>query len=365
MNNNCFYYHAGQKWYTKYDAIKSTIKSTDEDEPLCFFYYDDFFTAQNWLQEPESSLAELYKNRALEIRNQYEYVVLAYSGGIDSTNMLETFYYNNIHIDEILMVGAFSRDSSFGSDENHNAELYFNCFETLKKLHLPKTKITVLDSSINMDQLSLVLDSEWYKNIGVGYSFHHWFWYDIHTRYESIKNTGIIFAIDKPYVRVSELDDQYSFFCRFVDKGLCQYGFTMDRYNNTVTNNAERVNFYWYPNSTCFQIMCKQAYVIQRFFHTYVGEDKLISLAEFKKNQSEKIPAQVAYNIKHKLKFISPKTTSTLFSFRDKFFQKDDKLLELDIFKNYARGIIRMIDDDQLKRFIDPIFSRKYFIKSV
>ena len=91
-----FYYdHYGNIFHNRYDAIIAP-------NPCYLYYYDKEFSQANWNVEPSKSLQELYRERAEWIRNNYEYVILAYSGGADSTNVLESFYYNNIHIDEIL-----------------------------------------------------------------------------------------------------------------------------------------------------------------------------------------------------------------------------------------------------------------------
>ena len=86
-------------------------------ENVGFYYHDKEFSKIDWNYEPPQSLQDLYRIKAEKIRQDYGYVILAYSGGMDSSQVLETFYYNNIHIDEILMVGAFSQDSYGGSDE--------------------------------------------------------------------------------------------------------------------------------------------------------------------------------------------------------------------------------------------------------
>jgi hypothetical protein len=54
-----------------------------------------------WQQQPEASLDDLYRQRAQELRDQYDHLVLMYSGGIDSHNILETFLRNQIHLDEV------------------------------------------------------------------------------------------------------------------------------------------------------------------------------------------------------------------------------------------------------------------------
>lgn len=53
------------------------------------------------------SLKELYRQRAQQIRDSYDYVVLYYSGGSDSTNILETFIENNIKLDCVFVKWNF------------------------------------------------------------------------------------------------------------------------------------------------------------------------------------------------------------------------------------------------------------------
>jgi hypothetical protein len=59
------------------------------------------FDQVGWSHQPSDSLDELYRQRAQELRDQYDHLVLMYSGGIDSHNILETFLHNNIHLDEV------------------------------------------------------------------------------------------------------------------------------------------------------------------------------------------------------------------------------------------------------------------------
>ena len=107
-----FYYDAENNIYlTHLDAVASR-------KQCWFYYYDDILSKVPWKIEPTETLETLYKLRAQEIRDTYDYVILCFSGGSDSLNVLETFYYNNIHIDEIVMVGAFSQDKFFGDDSN-------------------------------------------------------------------------------------------------------------------------------------------------------------------------------------------------------------------------------------------------------
>ena len=163
--------------YFYYDSemnIYETLADAVSSKKECWFYFhDDVFSKVNWKVEPLLSLDELYRIRAQYIRDKYPYLVLCYSGGTDSTAMLETFYYNNIHIDEILIVGALSQDSHEGTNENHNGDLYHNAFPLLNKLSLPNTKITVADYSkwfrdSMIEDFTVVrrFGDDWAKHIG-------------------------------------------------------------------------------------------------------------------------------------------------------------------------------------------------------
>ena len=116
------YYSGDKKFYTKYDALKHH-NSTGEN--VFFYYYDDVYDKLDWTIEPPETLDFYYKEQAQRIRDSYDYVILCFSGGVDSTNILNTFHYNNLKIDKIVTAGAFSQDSHSMVEENHNGEIYF------------------------------------------------------------------------------------------------------------------------------------------------------------------------------------------------------------------------------------------------
>lgn len=69
-----------------------------------FVFNDDVFGHLDWTLDPGVSLKQLYRDRALQLRDTYDYLILSYSGGSDSHEILYTFLENNIHIDEIQIV---------------------------------------------------------------------------------------------------------------------------------------------------------------------------------------------------------------------------------------------------------------------
>ena len=100
----------------------SKIEAIEWQQQLKFFpqwnFNEDIFSSYNWKIEPIETLDELYARRARQIRDTYDYVVVCYSGGADSSNVLDTFVKNNIHVDEVLTINQFEFDSNPLSELN-------------------------------------------------------------------------------------------------------------------------------------------------------------------------------------------------------------------------------------------------------
>ena len=306
-----------------------------ENDKKYFYFYDEEFSKINWFIEPKDSLQTLYRKRAEQIRQDYEYVILAYSGGHDSTQVLETFYYNNIHINEILMVGAFSQDSYTGSDENHNAEIVLNAYPTLKKMNLSNTKITIEDYTKlfnNIENFSLIqkYGSNWIDNINCWYSVHHFYWHDVFKFIgkDNNKNTAVVFGCDKPIFNYDTNNKTcYTFFS---DAGLFDNG------NYQKYKNSERVNFYTALESV--DIIKKQLHIIMNFFIKNCIVNKELSIQTFFNNYNT-ITNKLIYDLKNPLIFESKKSKINILSVRDIYLLKNKNT---EIFKIYNDGIQKL-----------------------
>ena len=174
-----YYFDDGAKFTSKIEAIKYGL---DKKLSPKFYYYDDVYEKLNWTIEPPESLDFYYKEQAQRIRDNYDYVILAYSGGYDSSNILETFHFNDIKLDKIIIVGAFDQDTHAGADDNHNGELYHNAFPYVKELGLESiTQVvdyTTLFQDVNNFSVALY-NENWVDEIGAWFSPHNWFWKDV------------------------------------------------------------------------------------------------------------------------------------------------------------------------------------------
>jgi len=113
------YYTVGEfRTYSKLAAILEHERTGIHPQ---WHFNDEVFAATDWQQEPQESLTELYRRRAQQIRDRYDYLVLFYSGGADSTNILQTFVNNDIKLDEIAQFYSLAGDGDPNS--NFNAEV--------------------------------------------------------------------------------------------------------------------------------------------------------------------------------------------------------------------------------------------------
>lgn len=338
FNSNLYYYDdEGNIYPNRTEAIKSK-------KPCKFYYYDKEFAQKDWSKVSDLPLQELYRQRAQQIRDQYDHVVICYSGGIDSTQVLESFYYNNIHIDEILVVGALSQDSYKGSDENHNGELYKNVFPTLNSMHLPKTKISVTDytqwfNDPNNFTLLKEYGPHYYEHIGIRTSLHNLFWYDLDSLLNHKKKTAYVFGKDKPVFGFDELLNKW--YTNFVDISFADYG---NRYDFSY---GKRVNFYTEPDA--IDIMLKQYQICIENYITHGADNFYVN--------------DLVYDVKNPLVYKSRKSSSLFLSARDVYIGKHKGT---EIYNLYAQ-MLSKITKEQSMNFNDrKIFvSKRHYIDRV
>lgn len=102
---------------------------------LEFYCNDHLYDQYDWTQEPEPGIDQLMTAHAQKLRDQYDRLILLWSGGTDSHTIYNIFSQARIHIDEIIIKTS---DHSWAFPEcNH---------EWLQKNHWdPTTTITNYD----------------------------------------------------------------------------------------------------------------------------------------------------------------------------------------------------------------------------
>ena len=135
------------------DKITAVRESVREDKPVLYHApqgYDQFA----WFQEPHSTWEQTLKNRALQIRQSSKKINLLFSGGCDSTKMLQTFITNNIFIDEITCLKHGIPEADLEVTEV--AEPYLKQV----KHSIPKTKIAIKNVTVK-DYETYYADPYW------------------------------------------------------------------------------------------------------------------------------------------------------------------------------------------------------------
>lgn len=324
-----FYYSSDKKIFqNKLAAIKHY---QDTNNKIFFHYHDDVYSKIDWTLNPPGTLEFHYRQQAERIRDEYDYVVLFYSGGYDSTNILETFYYNNIKLDKIVCVGAFKQDEFSGADSNHNGEIYKNCFPNIMDMGMQNITQLCDYSDLFGDPKNFSvydLGNQWVEEIGPWFSPHNWFWRDIHKHVipnnMQDRRVALIWGKDKP--RIINVDGKPGF--QFTDVSALSYA------GEISVGNIDRINFYWDPAYPW--LVVKQA-------HEYVLRGV--------KNPDD------LYHLKRPILYKSPKSPTNLLSLRDKFLLQHTNSSIYDL---YLSGISRIRNTYNINTNPPHIYSRFY-----
>lgn len=268
------YYLVGwKKFSNKTHALLESKKSGYDVE---WIFNDDVYGKIDWTVPIQTPLMELYKARALQLRQKYDYIILYYSGGADSTNVLHAFIDNDIFIDEILMWNCEPTESTFNnkdySNSNYNSEIKYAAYAHINKVKSsinPNTKITVKDFAKPGLEL-LRKNDNWYETMPLGLTLGisgilrqvtqetdaHFL-----RQLDTGKSTCYIMGIDKPLV----YNDGSNYYAYFMDSGAYHVMSPID-FNNSGSDSVTTEFFYWTPDFP--EIVVKQAQLIKVHYET-------------------------------------------------------------------------------------------------
>ena len=268
IKNDIGYYSVNNlQFNNKFDAV---IAAQQANAVIKWNFFDEVFSTVNWLQEPELSLNELYRIRAQQIRDKYDYIIVFCSGGADSTNVIRTFLDNNIHVDEVMALAPMSGLNNWNFDKNnigeHNtiSETKFALFPLLSEIasRNPNIKITINDF---FEEMKKYKDEQWtfdacgnvvtaltahFTNV---LKFNH-----IDKLIQQGKRVGLVYGADKPIVRINEHGDMLIV---FTDSGV-NY---LNMPNERMHPNLDRVLFYW--SAELPDMLVKQSHMIAKAIH--------------------------------------------------------------------------------------------------
>lgn len=93
------YWQSGnEKFINKHQAL---VYGAKKNQDVHYNFFNNVWEKFDRTQLGKFSLQELYKNRAQQLRDKYDYLILYFSGGADSYNVLRSFLDNGIKLDEV------------------------------------------------------------------------------------------------------------------------------------------------------------------------------------------------------------------------------------------------------------------------
>ena len=208
-----FYTVGDNNFYSKPLAL---IEATKTGHFPHWNFNNEIFGSQQWHQEPATDLKELYRIRAQQIRDRYDYIRLEFSGGGDSSTALYSFVLNGIHLDEVVFRYPKTGEKDVHVDvHNTNAENTLSewTFAARPMLHWIKTnypaiKITIHDYSTDMlagsHDETWVFDSKDYFQPGHSFKHNNLAVKDHQVLADAGKQICILYGIDKTKICIRD-----------------------------------------------------------------------------------------------------------------------------------------------------------------
>lgn len=259
------YYRVGGVVY--HNKIEALLSAGTLHHPTWHFN-EHVYDTLDWSIEPNFDIESLYAERARQLREKYDYVAILFSGGADSSTVLNSFVKNNLFVDEVIVghpeSGLRDWDQKTDSDPRYTvSEYYHTVVPQLKQLAVdsPNTKITINDYF--QDMIDEYKSDEWI--LAARDYFHPSFV----SRYskknlthvkklcEAGKRVTFVYGVDKP--RIAMMNGNY--YCYFLDIIANTSTWDLDDYSTASTEY-----FYWTPDFPLLPI--KQAHLVANWLDT-------------------------------------------------------------------------------------------------
>jgi len=262
------YYQVGQRVFNH--KVYALQEATRTGQDVSWNFNRLTYDSLDWTQTNGRSLQDLYRDRAWQLRQKYKWLCLAWSGGGDSTTVLDSFLLNNIHLDEIVILWPHSRlrgrytASTDTRPQNMASEWDFAIepkLQWIQKNH-PRVRITICDVMAELepeecrDDTILIAEKHSYSVI------QRWRALDeiLRQRTNEHDNVAGILAVDTPFLKI--VDDNV---CAYFDDMAANAGSKSDVMLDGWRRNIEF--FYWTPDMP--EIVREQAHAMLRFLNQY------------------------------------------------------------------------------------------------
>jgi hypothetical protein len=350
------YVSNGQQYYTLSDAKSASSKQVE------YVLNDDIYTRHNWNNDPcpELSLGDLYRLRAEKLRQEHDYVVLMYSGGPDSTNILDTFCDNGLRIDEIVNFNSYNSTALVDGTLN-NADFIYNVRPRLEQLRSEgklDAKITIYDEvdmslqhwhrmkKMGWDDIATCLGG---PNMWLNIPYAHQYGSALWKRIQSKEKVCIIYGHDKPSSVI--IDGKRAIYHSSLPLG--NFGEVVKQYPALMAPLVKACHwFYVSPDSA--SIVMKQSYILNQFCNLnqepefYSAAPASPGLRTAYSWPSKKGYGNLKYDIFHRLiypkwrpKFITPKVRDLLLRPQDCWWVTTLQTEQKSIWEHYVKNFVK------------------------
>jgi hypothetical protein len=336
-------YQVGEEKFN--NKMMAVLKASEKKLPINWIFHDevwDNFSKNNLHLLGKHSLDYLYAQRAKQLRETYDYLILHYSGGSDSHNILMTFLNNDIPIDEIFVRRSEKVDSKMYTPNciDTSAKNIFSEWDYVIKPQLdwiknnrPNIKITLGDQ-FSIDPTTIYNDNTMIDRFG---QFTGW----VEMGRSSLivesdrkltdqgKRVANIYGIDKPMVIIKDK----KFYMFFTDNAV-------DAANKTSgSGNSE---LFYYAKDMPILIF-EQAYSMYKYFSLNKSMRQLIDLNLIKRNDHTRLKTvyeltkQIIYSTWDSNKFQTDKPTPISYEVRsrDLYYHMHPELSKIREIYNY------------------------------
>lgn len=353
QNPKLGYYTVGQVRH--YIKPKALIAATETDQFPEWNFNRDVFGNYNWSVEPEINLKELYRMRAQQLRDRYDYIRLEVSGGGDSATAAFSFILNGIHLDEVVFRYPKTGEKNVTDDpfntkpENTLSEWKYAAQPLLQWIatHAPRTKITIHDYS--QDMLTSGHDESWIFRtkdyFQPGHAFKHTVdAVDSHKQtLDQGKSVCMLWGVDKPKVCIKDS----KWYLYFMDVQANNANPEVGQWDN-VTNEY----FYWTPDLP--ELLCKQAHMIRRWFdlpsNTYLQHlARWPNYSFAQRTTFEHIIKPLLYPDYDPATFQTSKPTNSFYNEMDHWFYTNFQ--DTHVYRVWQAGLKHLVDNIDKKYF--------------
>jgi hypothetical protein len=352
------YYQVGEKNYVY--KINALEEATRTKQSIQWEFNNQVYKNHDWKKSLGIGLDTLYRIRAQQLRDRYNYLVLAFSGGGDSYNVLRSFLDNNIHLDEIICDWPLAQTerqliTAKTDPTNYISEWDLAIKPVLKQLSQthPNIKITVSDSlqrlsmedhedTCTVTQIHNYVSIKRYRHI----TSH------MRTLQEQHGQAAIILGIEKPGIYIKN-----NVACAYFNDAHCWY-------KSSITDTQLDVEYFYWSHDLP-EIVSEQAHAL----YNYLKQNKSV-LDLFRVSETFTDPVQnrvVTQNIRNICRsllypkwnsniFQADKGNSLIYNEQYNWFFSQEKTREIQSWESSMHSRLNLIDSKYLDNFADGRF---------